>query len=306
MVFGVPNPAPDPKGPRDKRMGAVESQHWNKSARAKKISNGGWGKSNAILIGVDEAGRGPLAGPVSVAAAVFSPKQLRDLSSTWMNIVDDSKKLSEADRMACFEGIIEDAEAWAIAHVHAGHIDDVNILQATYHGMALVVDAIIGLESTWPSRPTVVHVSAESTGKLWYTENAPKRTHVICKPLGTSIDSARVLVDGNRPYKVAGDRAPVTQYPVVKGDALSYHIAAASVLAKVSRDAFMKKADTLWPAYGFAGHKGYPTKAHRTAVAADGACPIHRRSFKGVRDFVETVAVTRAEQASGGQNGTLL
>ena len=176
------------------------------------------------VCGVDEAGRGPLAGPVC-AAAVILP---RDLVIPGLN---DSKKLTEKKREALFPVIQEQALAWSIGWATAEEIDRVNILQATFLAMKRAVERL-----------------SQKPG--W------------------------VLVDGNRmpPWDLPGET-------VVKGDAQCASIAAASILAKVSRDRLLREWDQLYPQYGFAKHKGYGTKAHYEAIQQFGLLPIHRRSF---------------------------
>ena len=185
-----------------------------------------------LLLGLDEAGRGPLAGPV-VAAAVILPA---DCS---IKGLDDSKRLTERQREALFEPILSQALATSIASVDAPTIDTMNILRASLHAMALSWQGVM------QSRPDLEH--------------------------------ALVLVDGNQ-------RAPlpdhVDQRPIVKGDAKSLNIAAASILAKVTRDRLMCEHHKRWPVYGFDRHKGYPTAAHAAAIREHGPCPIHRRSFR--------------------------
>ena len=184
------------------------------------------------IAGLDEAGRGPLAGPVVAAAVMFPlawlhgefPDELRDLN--------DSKQLTEAQREHYFAWLTGRAEIhFALAEADAALIDRINILQATHRAMN---DALAQLTP------------------------AP----------------AHVLVDGLR---VKSLRWPQT--PLVKGDSRSYSIAAASVLAKVTRDRRMRDFDRQFPGYGFADHKGYGTPAHLAALARPGPCPIHRRSF---------------------------
>ena len=184
------------------------------------------------LIGLDEAGRGPLAGPV-VAAAVCLPD---DHSLVGL---DDSKRLSERARDALFPQIQDQALAWAVAVVEPDEIDQVNILQAS----------LIAMGRAWTSA----------------TERTP------------SCREALALVDGNQRAHLPGT---VEQRPIVKGDARSTHIAAASILAKVTRDRRMLEEHQRWPVYGFAQHKGYPTAMHREAIRVHGPCPIHRRSFR--------------------------
>ena len=188
------------------------------------------------VAGVDEAGRGPLAGPV-VAAAVILPRAwvLEGIPDAFADL-NDSKQLTEAQRDRFFAGLTGDpAVRYAIAAVEPSVIDEINILQATHRAM-----------------------------------------NQALADLGDDVDHA--LVDG-RPVRSL--RWPQTA--LVKGDSLSYSIAAASVLAKVTRDRVMREADAKWPGYGFAGHKGYPTPEHLEAVARLGPCPIHRLSFAPLR-----------------------
>jgi ribonuclease HII len=188
------------------------------------------------LAGVDEAGRGPLAGPV-VAAAVILPRAwvLEGIPDAFADL-NDSKQLTEAQRDRFFAGLTGDpAVRFAIAAVEPSVIDEINILQATHRAM-----------------------------------------NQALADLGDDVDHA--LVDG-RPVRSL--RWPQTA--LVKGDSLSYSIAAASVLAKVTRDRVMRDADAKWPGYGFAGHKGYPTPEHLEAVHRLGPCPIHRLSFAPLR-----------------------
>lgn len=188
------------------------------------------------IAGVDEAGRGPLAGPV-VAAAVILPADwiATDLPGELQGL-NDSKQLTAARRERFFEVLRSCPEiAAGIAVVEADEIDRLNILRATHAAMV------------------------RALGQL-----APPPGHV--------------LVDG-----LAVEAIPFPQTAIVKGDALSYSIAAASVLAKVTRDRLMTAHDARWPEYGFAVHKGYPTPHHQRVLAERGPCPIHRRSFAPVR-----------------------
>jgi ribonuclease HII len=198
-----------------------------------------WKEGFRKIAGVDEAGRGPLAGPV-VAAAVMLPERWfwegvpADLSG-----LNDSKQLT-ASRRAEFFALLtrtagEEAVCFHVAQVDAAGVDEWNILRATHRAMS------------------------EALSRL-----TPAPEHV--------------LVDG---HPVPTLRLPQT--PLIKGDARSYSIAAASVLAKVTRDQLMTEYDRRWPAYGFAEHKGYATPQHLAALAAHGPCPIHRRSFSPVQ-----------------------
>ena len=179
----------------------------------------------SCVCGVDEAGRGPLAGPVCAAAVILPP----DLEIEGLN---DSKKLTDKRRRALYDVITEQALAYGIAFASEQEIDEINILQATFLAMRRAVEQL-GL------RP------------------------------------ALALVDGNR----EPDFGSIPVRTIVKGDSLSANIAAASILAKVTRDRFMAEQDALYPQYGFALHKGYGTQAHYAALREYGPCPIHRRTF---------------------------
>ena len=181
------------------------------------------------VAGVDEAGRGPLAGPVAVAAVVLDPA--RPIEG-----LNDSKQLSEARRDALYPQIIERAAAFHIVLVSAAEIDRLNILQATFEGMR---QAVAG----------VAHLAR----------------------------SARI--DGN---KVPPGLCVPGQFPI-GGDGKDAAIAAASILAKVTRDRYMLQIDAQYPSYGFARHKGYGTPVHLEALRRLGPCPEHRHSFAPVR-----------------------
>ena len=176
------------------------------------------------VCGVDEAGRGPLAGPV-VAAAVILPEDCV------IDGLNDSKKLTEKRREALYDEICEKALAYAIASVDHTVIDEINILQATYQAMTRAI-------------------------------------------AGLSLPADFALIDGNR-----APRLDIPCQCIVGGDAKSASIAAASILAKVTRDRYMVEMDAKYPVYGFAGHKGYGTKAHTEAILAHGSSPIHRMTF---------------------------
>ena len=191
-----------------------------------------WRAGVARVAGVDEAGRGPLAGPVVAAAAILPPRWLETGLPVELTDLNDSKQLTETQREKFFEFLTACAEVeFAIAAVDAGVIDEINILQATHRAMN---DALAQLNPLPP----------------------------------------HALVDG-RPVKTL--RVPQTA--IVKGDARSYSIAAASVLAKVTRDRLMLEYHAQFPEYGFAQHKGYGTAQHLAAIAKHGACPIHRMTF---------------------------
>lgn len=178
------------------------------------------------ICGIDEVGRGPLAGPV-VAGAVILP---RDIEILYLN---DSKKLSEKKREALYDEIMEKAVAVGIGMASPARIDEINILQATYEAMRMAIDKL-------QVRPDLLLNDA-------------------------------VTIPG----------VEISQVPIVKGDAKSISIAAASIVAKVTRDRMMKEYEEIFPGYDFASNKGYGTKAHIQALKTLGPCVIHRRSFIG-------------------------
>ena len=184
-----------------------------------------WDSGRSLIAGVDEVGRGPLAGPV-VAAAVILPHDFDVLG------IDDSKKLSPKKREELAEVIKEKALAWSVGWVGPDRIDEINILEATKEAMTQAVQ-------------------------------------------GLSLQPDHVLIDGN--FTVRALALPQTA--IVKGDANSTSIAAASILAKVTRDRYMEEMDAVYPGYAFASNKGYGTKAHYDGLKAQGPTPIHRRSF---------------------------
>lgn len=186
-------------------------------------------KIYGTICGIDEAGRGPLCGPV-VAAAVILPDEYNIL------YINDSKKLSETKREEVYKEIDKYAVAYGVGIVSPERIDEINILQATYEAMR-----------------TAIH-------KLSVTPDTLLNDAVTIP-----------MVD-------------IKQVPIIKGDAKSQSIAAASIVAKVTRDHLMEEYDKLYPEYGFAKHKGYGTAAHIKAIKEYGPCPIHRRTF--IKNFI--------------------
>ncbi|HET7153090.1 MAG TPA: ribonuclease HII [Candidatus Kapabacteria bacterium] len=191
-----------------------------------------WKQGCTHVAGIDEAGRGPLAGPVVAAAVIFPP-------GTSIQGLNDSKKLSHEQRESLFPKIYAEALAIGIGIIHADIIDDINILNATFRAMEQAVDML-------------------------------------------DVSPQHLLVDGNRFYP---STTPYTT--IVAGDTLCYSIAAASIIAKVTRDRMMHEFDEQYPGYGFARHKGYGTRAHYDALRELGMCPIHRRSFVHLEIEVE-------------------
>ena len=187
-------------------------------------------KGMKYVCGIDEAGRGPLAGPVVVASVIMR-------EDSFIEGVNDSKKISEKKRERIYEQIIEEAVAWSVAIIDQKEIDQLNILNATKKG---VTTSIQGLTQ----KPDIILVDALE--------------HI--NTLGI-------------PYE-----------PIVKGDAKMYSIAAASIIAKVTRDRIMREWDEIYPQYEFAQNKGYGTAKHIAAIREYGICPLHRHSF--VKNFV--------------------
>ena len=181
-------------------------------------------ESVRVICGVDEAGRGPLAGPV-VAGACVLPEDFYE------EMLDDSKKLTEKKRDRLYDIIKEKALFWGVGIATPEEIDEINILNASLLAMRRAIEA-------------------------------------------SGVTPDHVLVDGNQ---TRGFLQPATA--IVGGDAKSPSIAAASILAKVTRDRMMTELDSVYPGYGLAGHKGYPTKSHKLAVYMNGPSPCHRRSF---------------------------
>lgn len=183
-----------------------------------------WGREGVLLAGMDEVGRGPLAGPVVVCCAAMPSEPL-------IRHVNDSKKVSEARREALYPELAETAIGYSFGWVWPETIDEINILQATR----------LAFKEAFLAMPVAV---------------------------------TDVLVDAMRNLEI-----PARQHPLIHGDALSYSIACASILAKVTRDRYMLEQDALYPEYGFARNKGYGTAEHIAALKLFGPCPIHRRSF---------------------------
>lgn len=201
----------------------------NREERARNLLQYDMGYQTAgiVLAGMDEVGRGPLAGNVVTACVVMPPEPL----IPW---IDDSKKLSESRREKVFEEILSTALYVGIGEVSPEEIDRINILQATRKAMRMAADQV----------PADVF-----------------------------------LIDAVTDLGLKGK-----EVPIIKGDATSYCIAAASIVAKVTRDRQMAEADLLYPEYGFARNKGYGTQEHIEALKKFGPCPIHRRTF--IRNFI--------------------
>lgn len=182
-------------------------------------------KGYHCICGIDEAGRGPLAGPV-VAGAVILPE------GCLLEGVNDSKKVSEKKREKLYDVITENAVAWAVGIVDNKVIDEINILNATRRAMKMAIE-------------------------------------------GLSVKPNYILIDAEKKVDTNG----IPYLPIIKGDALSISIAAASIIAKVTRDRMMREYAKVYPQYDFSKHKGYGTKAHIEAIQKYGLCDIHRKTF---------------------------
>lgn len=198
--------------------------------KLKEIENELYLKGAKRICGIDEAGRGPLAGPVVVAAVVMP-------EDSFIEGVNDSKKVSEKKREKLYDEITNNAIAWGVGIIEPQEIDDINILNATKKGVTTALKELV-------EKPDIILVDAL-----------------------TGIDTLGI------PYQ-----------SIIKGDAKSYSIAAASIIAKVTRDRIMRQWDEIYPKYGFEKHKGYGTKVHIEVIKSDGICPIHRKSF--VKKFI--------------------
>ncbi len=211
-------------------METIKEKEFERLTNLKSMEKQLYDKGFEYICGIDEAGRGPLAGPV-VVAGVILPKD------SMIEGVNDSKKVSEKKREKLYDVILEEAISYSVAIIGQDIIDEINILNATKQGVTEVVE---GLDV----KPNLILVDA--------------LTHINTK--GIPYDS------------------------IIKGDAKCYNIAAASIIAKVTRDRIMREWDEIYPQYGFINHKGYGTAKHIEALKEYGPCPIHRRTF--IKNFV--------------------
>ena len=203
----------------------MKEKELERLTKLKEIENEIYNSGIETICGIDEAGRGPLAGPV-VVAAVIMPKD------SMIEGVNDSKKVSEKKREILYEQIINEAIAYGVGIIDQKEIDKINILNATKKGLTTAIKEL-------------------------------------------KVKPQRILVDALTGIDTCG--IPYTS--IIKGDAKSYSIAAASIIAKVTRDRIMREWDEIYPEYGFEKHKGYGTKMHIDAIKEYGLCPLHRLSF---------------------------
>ena len=203
----------------------MKEKELERLTKLKEIENEIYNSGIETICGIDEAGRGPLAGPV-VVAAVIMPKD------SMIEGVNDSKKVSEKKRETLYEQIINEAIAYGVGIIDQKEIDEINILNATKKGLTTAIKEL-------------------------------------------KVKPQRILVDALTGIDTCG--IPYTS--IIKGDAKEYSIAAASIIAKVTRDRIMREWDEIYPQYGFEKHKGYGTKMHIDAIKEYGLCPLHRLSF---------------------------
>ncbi len=203
----------------------MKEKEENRLIELKKIDKEFYDKGVKYIAGIDEAGRGPLAGPVVVASVILPQDSM-------IEGINDSKKISEAKREKLYEIITNEAISYGVGIIYQEEIDEINILQATKKGLTEAIKQM-------SIKPNIIMVDALS-----------------------GIDTLGI------PYK-----------SIIKGDAKCYSIAAASIVAKVTRDRIMREWDKVYPEYGFESHKGYGTAKHIAAIKQYGPCPIHRRSF---------------------------
>lgn len=213
----------------------MKEKEFERLKEIKKIEEDLYLQGVTSIAGIDEAGRGPLAGPVVVACVVMP----RD---SMIEGVNDSKKVSEKKREKLYDQIIEESIAYGVGIISQTEIDRINILNATKEGLTTAIKEM--------------------------EKNLQERKRGFDKPEIILVDALTKIDTDHIPYR-----------SIIKGDAKSYSIAAASIIAKVTRDGIMRQWDEVYPMYGFAQHKGYGTAAHISAIKEYGLCPLHRRSF---------------------------
>ena len=213
----------------------MKEKEFERLKEIKKIEEELYEKGITSIAGIDEAGRGPLAGPV-VVGCVIMPRD------SMIEGVNDSKKVSEKKREKLYDLIIDESIAYGVGIISQEEIDRINILNATKEGLKMAIKEM--------------------------EKNLQERHREFEKPEIILVDALTKIDTDHIPYK-----------SIIKGDSKSYSIAAASIVAKVTRDRIMRQWDEVYPMYGFAKHKGYGTAAHIAAIKEYGLCPLHRRSF---------------------------
>ncbi len=218
----------------------MKEKEFERLKEIKKIEENLYLKGIKSICGIDEAGRGPLAGPV-VVASVIMPKD------SMIEGVNDSKKVSEKKREVLYEQIIEESIAYGVGIIDQNEIDRINILNATKEGLTACIKDL--------------------------EKNLKEKNRGFEKPEIILVDAlTKIDTDG------------ISYQSIIKGDSKSYSIAAASIIAKVTRDRIMRQWDEVYPVYGFEKHKGYGTKMHIDAIKQYGLCPLHRKTF--VKNFI--------------------
>ena len=208
----------------------MNEKEFNRLSEIKQIENDLHEKGIKYICGIDEAGRGPLAGPVVVASVIMP-------ANSMIEGVNDSKKVSEKKREKLYDLIIDEAISYGVGIIDQNEIDEINILNATKKGLTISLQEL-------KAKPDLI------------------------------------LVDALKDINTLG----IPYQSIIKGDAKCYSIAAASIIAKVTRDRIMRQWDSVYPQYGFIAHKGYGTAAHISAIKQYGLCSLHRRSF--TKNFV--------------------
>ncbi len=203
----------------------MKEKELERLTKLKEIEKDLYQKGFKNICGIDEAGRGPLAGPVVIAGVIMPQDSM-------IEGVNDSKKVTEKRREKLYDLILDEAISYSVAIIGQDVIDEMNILNATKQGVTEVID-------------------------------------------GLDVKPDLILVDALEHINTRG----IPYEPIIKGDAKCYNIAAASIIAKVTRDRIMREWDEIYPQYGFINHKGYGTAKHIAAIKEYGLCPIHRRSF---------------------------
>ena len=213
----------------------MKEKELERLSELQKIEKNLYSQGIKSICGIDEAGRGPLAGPVVVACVIMPEDSM-------IEGVNDSKKVSEKKREMIYEKIIEEAIAYGVAIIDQNEIDKVNILNATKEGVNICIKEL--------------------------EKDLKQKNRNIDKPEIILVDAlTKIDTDG------------ISYRSIIKGDAKSYSIAAASIIAKVTRDRIMRQWDEVYPQYGFEKHKGYGTAMHINAIEQYGLCPLHRKSF---------------------------
>ena len=213
----------------------MKEKEYERLKTIKEIEEKLYEEGTTSIAGIDEAGRGPLAGPVVVACVVMPRESM-------IEGVNDSKKVSEKKRERLYDEIINEALAYGVGIVNQQEIDNINILNATKEGLTIAIK--------------------EMEKDLKEKNRGFEKPEIILVDALTKIDTDHI------PYR-----------SIIKGDSKSYSIAAASIIAKVTRDRIMREWDEIYPQYGFINHKGYGTAKHIAAIKEYGLCPIHRTSF---------------------------